>query len=59
MNWHPWRNHAEDKADEAARTQTKEQGEKLKGQARRARDEADQLLALIESMARETKGAAH
>lgn len=60
MKWNPWAaREAEDRADEAARALTKEQSTKLKGQAQKVRDEADQLLALIEGMARETKGAAN
>ncbi len=60
MNWNPWsKRAAEDKADEAARALTNEQSTKLKSQAQKVRAEADQLLALIEGMARETKGAAN
>ena len=59
MSWNPWAaRNAEDEADEKARALTKEQSAKLKTQAGKVRDEAGQLLALIENMARETKGAA-
>lgn len=60
MNWNPWAaKEAQDQATIAARAATERQSAELKARAKMARDEADQLLALIEAMARETKGAAH